>query len=220
VAAWSSGGPAWLPFSPVTAEFQGTSAVPRTASPLPRTPRTAATSRTALRPFIDVPFIAAPSSRTLIAEILELALFALLDPLPALPGCILANAGRRGLEILLDPQSGDGIPEDGHATRHQLAVSLSELSQAWSAPRGQPSGFPLRAGIRFADPSAAGDCYAPGWCGRCTYCRSPSGRTGMIVASTRTTIPGLIASLNSAASSSGQETGCDVSEHSIPCPRM
>jgi CheY-like chemotaxis protein len=152
---------AWLPFSPVTAEFQGTSAAPgtapRTAAPRTAAPRTAA-------PVIEVPVI---------AEILELALFALADLAPPGRADILVHAGETVLEILLTLTPVDGIPE-GAGDAAAARVSLAELAQALGGTaRASFGASPWRAWIRLPSRPAAGEL-CPGWCGRCTICRSPS----------------------------------------------
>lgn len=141
----------WLPFSPVTAEFQGTSAAPGTA------PRTAA-------PGIEVPVL---------AEILELALFALADLAPPSRADILVHAGETVLEILLTLTPVDMIPE-GAGDAAAARVALAGLAQALGGTaRASFGAFPWRACIRLPSrPAAGGLC--PGWCGRCTICRSPS----------------------------------------------
>jgi CheY-like chemotaxis protein len=157
---------AWLPFSPVTAGFQGTSAAPgtalRTAAPRTAAPRTPAPGTAA--PGIEVPVI---------AEILELALFALADLAPPGRADILVHAGETVLEILLTLTPVDGIPE-GAGDAAAARVSLAGLAQALGGTaRASFGAFPWRACIRLPSrPAAGGLC--PGWCGRCTICRSPS----------------------------------------------
>jgi CheY-like chemotaxis protein len=142
---------AWLPFSPVTAEFQGTSAAPGTA------PGTAA-------PGIEVPVL---------AEILELALFALADLAPPSRADILVHAGETVLDILLTLTPADMIPE-GAGDAAAARVALAELAQALGGTaRASFGAFPWRAGIRLPSRPAAGGL-RPGWCRRCTICRSPS----------------------------------------------
>ena len=133
---------AWLPFSPVTAEFQGTSAAPG----------------------IEVPVL---------AEILELALFALADLAPPSRADILVHAGETVLDILLTLTPADMIPE-GAGDAAAARVALAELAQALGGTaRASFGAFPWRAGIRLPSrPAAGGLC--PGWCRRCTICRSPS----------------------------------------------
>ena len=138
---------AWLPFSPVTAEFQGTSAAPGT----------------------EVPGTEVP----VIAEILELALFALADLAPPGGADVLVHAGETVLEILLTLTPADMLPE-GAGDAAAARVSLAELAQALGGTaRASFGAFPWRACIRLPSrPAAGGLC--PGWCGRCTICRSPS----------------------------------------------
>jgi CheY-like chemotaxis protein len=161
---------AWLPFSPVTAGFQGSSAAPGTA---PRTaaPRTAApgTAPRTAAPRTPAPGIEVP----VIAEILELALFAVADLAPPGRADILVHAGETVLEILLTLTPVDVIPE-GAGDAAAARVSLGELAQALGGTaRASFGAFPWRAWIRLPSrPAAGGLC--PGWCGRCTICRSPS----------------------------------------------
>ena len=138
---------AWLPFSPVTAEFQGTSAAPGTEAPGTEVP--------------------------VIAEILELALFALADLAPPGGADVLVHAGETVLEILLTLTPADMLPE-GAGDAAAARVSLAELAQALGGTaRASFGAFPWRACIRLPSrPAAGGLC--PGWCGRCTICRSPS----------------------------------------------
>lgn len=120
---------AWLPFSPVTAEFQRTSAAPGTESPV-------------------------------IAEILELALFALADLAPPGRADILVGAGEKVLEILLTLTPVGGIPE-GAGDAVAADVSLAELAQALGGTARTSFGaFPWRAWIRLPSRLPAG------WCGR------------------------------------------------------
>ena len=133
---------AWLPFSPVTAEFQGPSAAPRTEVPV-------------------------------IAEILELALFALADLAPPGRADILVQAGETVLEILLTLTPVDAIPE-GAGDAAAARVSLTQLAEVLGGTaRASFGAFPWRAWIRLPSRPAAGQLCA-GWCGRCTICRSPS----------------------------------------------
>jgi CheY-like chemotaxis protein len=109
---------AWLPFSPVTAAFQHSSAAPGTEAPV-------------------------------IAEILELALFALADLAPPGRADILVRAGEKGLEIVLTLTPVAAVPEGagGAAAAH---VSLVELAQALGGTAGASFGaFPWRAWIRL-----------------------------------------------------------------------
>jgi hypothetical protein len=167
---------AWLPFSPVTAEFQGTSAAPgtaprtaapRTAAPCTAAPRTAAPRTAAPRtaaPVIEVPVI---------AEILELALFALADLAPPGRADILVHAEETVLEILLTLTPVDVTPE-GAGDAVAARVSLAELAQALGGTaRASFRASPWRAWIRLPSRPPAGEL-CPGWCGRCTICRSPS----------------------------------------------
>jgi len=107
---------AWLPFSPVTAQFQRTSAASRTEAPV-------------------------------IAEILELALFALADLAPPSRADILVQAGDEMLEILLTLTPVEGIPE-GAGDAAAAHVSLAALAQALGGTaRGRFGAFPWRARI-------------------------------------------------------------------------
>jgi CheY-like chemotaxis protein len=117
---------AWLPFSPVTAEFQRTSAAPGTAAPV-------------------------------IAEILELALFALADLAPPGRADILVQAGEKMLEILLTLTPVHGIPQEtGDAAAAH--ASLAALGQALGGTAGTSFGaFPWRAWIRLPGRPAAGE---------------------------------------------------------------
>lgn len=154
---------AWLPFSPVTAEFQGTSAAPGTASRIV-TPRAAA-------PGTEVPVI---------AEILELALFALADLAPPGRADILVQAGETVLEIQLTLTPVE-VVLGGAGEAAAARASLAELAQALGGTaRASFGAFPWRVWIRLPGcPAARGLIQAgvqprPGWCGRCTICRSPS----------------------------------------------
>jgi CheY-like chemotaxis protein len=162
---------AWLPFSPVTAEFQGTSAAsgtaPRTAAPCTAAPCTAAPGTVA--PGIEAPGIEIP----VLAEILELALFALAELAPPGRADILVHAGETVLEILLTLTPADMIPE-GAGDAAAARVALAGLAQALGGTaRASFGAFPWRACIRLPSrPAAGGLC--PGWCGRCTSCRPSS----------------------------------------------
>jgi CheY-like chemotaxis protein len=115
---------AWLPFSPVTAEFQRTCAAPGTEVPV-------------------------------IAEILELALFALADLAPPGRADVLVQAREKVLEILLTLTPVDGIPE-GAGDAAAAHVSLAELAQALGGTAGTSFGaFPWRAWIRLPSRPAA-----------------------------------------------------------------
>jgi CheY-like chemotaxis protein len=167
---------AWLPFSPVTAEFQGTSAAsgtaPRTVAPGTAAPRTAAPRTVA--PLTAAPRTAAPGIEVpVLAEILELALFALADLAPPGRADILVHAGETVLEILLTLTPADMIPE-GAGDAAAARVALAELAQALGGTaRASFGAFPWRACIRLPSRPAAGGL-RPGWCGRGTICRSPS----------------------------------------------
>jgi CheY-like chemotaxis protein len=122
---------AWLPFAPVTAEFQRTSAAPGATAP----------------------GTAAP----VIAEILELALFALADLAPPGRADFLVQAGEKMLEILLTLTPVHGIPEEtGDAAAAH--ASLAALGQALGGTAGTSFGdFPWRAWIRLPGRPAAGE---------------------------------------------------------------
>ena len=141
---------AWLPFSPVTAEFQRTSAAPGAAAGA-----------------------AAGTDSPVIAEILELALFALADLAPPGRADIVVQAGEKVLEILLTLTPVEAIPE-GACDAVAAHESLAELAQALGGTaRSSFGAFPWRARIRLPGrPAAWGLC--TGWCGRTTICRSPS----------------------------------------------
>jgi CheY-like chemotaxis protein len=124
---------AWLPFSPVTAEFQGASAAPG-APPGPA-------------PGPEAPII---------AEILELALFALADLAPPGQADILVRTGEKGLEIVLTLTPVAAIPE-GAGDAAAAHVSLAELAQALGGTvRASFGAFPWRAWIRLPGRLAAG----------------------------------------------------------------
>jgi CheY-like chemotaxis protein len=119
---------AWLPFSPVTAEFQRTSAAPGTA------------------PGTEAPVI---------AEILELALFALADLAPPGRADILVQAGETVLEILLTLTPVDAIAE-GAGDAAAAQASLAGLAEALGGTaRASFGAFPWRAWIRLPGRSAA-----------------------------------------------------------------
>jgi CheY-like chemotaxis protein len=127
---------AWLPFSPVTAEFQRMSAAPGTAAP-----GTAASGTEA----------------PVIAEIIELALFALADLTPPGRADILVQAGDKVQEIVLTLTPIGGIPgEAGDAAAAQ--ASLAELAQALGGTvRASFGAFPWRAWIQLPSlPQPAG----------------------------------------------------------------
>jgi hypothetical protein len=77
------------------------------------------------------------------------------------------------LEILLTLTPADMIPE-GAGDAAAARVALAELAQALGGTaRASFGAFPWRACIRLPSrPAAGGLC--PGWCRRCTICRSPS----------------------------------------------
>jgi CheY-like chemotaxis protein len=131
---------AWLPFSPVTAEFQRMSAAPATA------PGTAASGTEA----------------PVIAEIIELALFALADLTPPGRADILVQAREKVLEIVLTLTPTGAIP--GAAGDMAAAqASLAELAQALGGTARTSFGaFPWRAWIQVPSRPAA--------CGLSTGC--------------------------------------------------
>ena len=130
---------AWLPFWPVTAEFQRIFAVAGTAVPGTAAPGTA------------VPGTAVPGT----AEILELALFALADHAPPGRADILVRAGEKVLEILLTLTPVEEVPE-GAADAAAAQLSLAELAQALGGTAGSSFGaFPWRAWIRLPNRAAA-----------------------------------------------------------------
>jgi CheY-like chemotaxis protein len=148
---------AWLPFSPVTAEFQRTSPVPGAA------------------PGGAVPgAVAGGAAAPVIAEILELALFVLADLAPPSRANFLVQAGEKVLEILLTLTPVHGIPE-GTGDAAAAHASLAALAQALGGAAGTSFGaFPWRAWIRLPGRSPAGELMHTGWCGRAMICRSPS----------------------------------------------
>jgi CheY-like chemotaxis protein len=137
---------AWLPFSPVTAEFQRMSAAP---GPAPSTvaPGTAV-------PDTAAPGTAAPGIETpVIAEILELALFALADLTPPGRADILVQAGEKVLEILLTFTPVQATPE-GAGDAAAAQASLAELAQALGGTARVSFGAsPWRAWIQLPGPS-------------------------------------------------------------------
>ncbi len=137
---------AWLPFSPVTAEFRRTSETP---GPAPGT---------------EVPGTGAPRTEApVIAEILELALFALADLAPPGRADILVQAGEKMLEILLTLTPADAMPE-GAGDAAAAHVSLAELAQALGgSARTSFGAFPWRAWIRL--PSRPAACGLDTGCG-------------------------------------------------------
>jgi CheY-like chemotaxis protein len=147
---------AWLPFSPVTAEFQRTSAAPGTAAPV-------------------------------IAEILELALFALADLAPPGRADILVQAGEKMLEILLTLTPVLSIPE-GTGDAAAAHAALAALGQALGGTAGTSFGaFPWRAWIRLPGlPAAGGLCTQAGAGGPRSAGRHRAHR--QIVARTRTSL--------------------------------
>ncbi len=167
---------AWLPFSPVTAEFQGTSAAPGTASRIVA-PRTAA-------PGTEVPVI---------AEILELALFALAGLAPPGRADILVQAGETVLEILLTLTPVEVIPE-GAGEAAAARASLAELAQALGGTaRASFGAFPWRVWIRLPGRPAARGLSSRAF-NRARLVRAVHDlpvaikRTGLIVAQTRTSL--------------------------------
>jgi CheY-like chemotaxis protein len=130
---------AWLPFSPVTAEFQRPSAAPGPEALSTEAP-----------PSTEAPVI---------AEILELALFALAGPVPPGRADILVRAGETVLEILLTLTPVDATAEEaGDAAAAQAA--LAELAQALGGTaRASFGAVPWRAWIRLPGrPAAQGLC--------------------------------------------------------------
>ena len=119
---------AWLPFSPVTAEFRRTSGTrhrPRTAAPSTAAPGTGA-------PRAEAPVI---------AEILELALFALADLAPPGRADILVQAGEKMLEILLTLTPGEAIPEGAGDAAAAHVVTGRAGSGPGRHARGPASGL-------------------------------------------------------------------------------
>jgi CheY-like chemotaxis protein len=133
---------AWLPFSPVTAEFERLSAAPG-AAPGSAAPGSAA-------PGSAAPGTAAPGTEApVIAEILELALFALADFTPPGRADILVRAGRKVLEIVLTLTPAEAMPAGaGDAAAAQAA--LAELARALGGTaRASFGAFPWRAWIQL-----------------------------------------------------------------------
>ncbi len=98
-----------------------------------------------------------------IAEILELALFALADLAPPGRADILVQAGEKMLEILLTLTPGDAMPE-GAGDAAAAHVSLAELAQALGgSARTSFGAFPWRAWIRL--PSRPAACGLDTGCG-------------------------------------------------------
>ena len=119
---------AWLPFSPVTAEFRR-----------PSPPPTAA-------PGTEAPVI---------AEILELALFALAELAPPGRADILVQAGEKMLEIRLTLTPVVAMPE-GAGDAAAAHASLAELAQALGgSARTSFGAFPWRAWIGLPSRPAA-----------------------------------------------------------------
>ena len=136
---------AWLPFSPVTAEFRRTSETPGTETPGP------------------APGPAPGTGAPVIAEILELALFALADLAPPGRADIQVQAGEKMLEILLILTPVDAMPE-GAGDAAAAHVSLAELAQALGgSARTSFGAFPWRAWIRL--PSRPAACGLDTGCG-------------------------------------------------------
>jgi CheY-like chemotaxis protein len=128
---------AWLPFSPVTAEFDRLSAAPG-AAPGSAAPGSAA------------PGTAAPGTEApVIAEILELALFALADLTPPGRADILVRAGGTVLEIVLTLTPAEAMPA-GAGDAAAAQASLAELARALGGTARTSFGaFPWRAWIQL-----------------------------------------------------------------------
>ena len=137
---------AWLPFSPVTAEFQRTSAAPA-AAPGPAAPSGGPGTGPG-------PAASGPEAPVL-AEILELALFALADLAPPGRADILVQAGEKVLEIVLTLTPVEATPgAAGDAAAAQ--ASLAELAQALGGTaRASFGAFPWRAWIQLPSRPAA-----------------------------------------------------------------
>ena len=143
---------AWLPFSPVTAEFRRHFRDTRHRGTRHRAPGTQAPGTEALR-----------AEAPVIAEILELALFALAGLAPPGRADLLVQAGEKMLEILLTLTPGDAIPE-GAGDAAAAHVSLAELAQALGgSARTSFGAFPWRAWIRL--PSRPAACGLAAGCG-------------------------------------------------------
>ncbi len=99
---------------------------------------------------------AAPRTEApVIAEILELALFALADLAPPGRADILVQAGEKVLEIVLTVTPVEGIPE-GAGDAAAAHVSLAELAQALGGTvRARFGAFPWRARILLPGRPAA-----------------------------------------------------------------
>ena len=153
---------AWLPFSPVTAEFQRTSAAPA-AAPGPAAPSAAAPGTAGPGPAASGP------EAPVLAEIIELALFALADLAPPGRADILVQAGEKVLEIVLTLTPMGATPgAAGDAAAAQ--ASLAELAQALGGTaRASFGAFPWRAWIQLPSRPAA--------CGLGTGCGT-AGSTG------------------------------------------
>jgi CheY-like chemotaxis protein len=139
---------AWLPFSPVTAAFQRMSAAPAAA------PGTTAPSAGA--PGIAASGTAASGTEApVIAEIIELALFALADLAPPGRADILVQAREKVLKIVLTLTPMGAIPgEAGDAAAAQ--ASLAELAQALGGTaRASFGAVPWRAWIQLPSRPAA-----------------------------------------------------------------
>ena len=134
---------AWLPFSPVTAEFQRTSAAPA-AAPGRAAPSVAAPGPAASGPEAPV-----------LAELIELALFALADLAPPGRADVLVQAGEKVLEIVLTLTPMGATPgAAGNAAAAQ--ASLAELAQALGGTaRASFGAFPWRARIQLPSRPAA-----------------------------------------------------------------
>jgi CheY-like chemotaxis protein len=133
---------AWLPFSPVTAEFQRVSAAPAAV------PGTTA-------PSAGAPGTASGPGAPVIAEIIELALFALADLTPPGRADILVQAREKVLKIVLTLTPTGPVPgEAGEAAAAQ--ASLAELAQALGGTaRASFGAFPWRAWIQLPNRPAA-----------------------------------------------------------------
>jgi CheY-like chemotaxis protein len=130
---------AWLPFSPVTAEFQRTSAAPGPAASGAEVPGPAASGAEA----------------PVIAEIIELVLFALAGLAPPGRADVLVQAGEKVLEIVLTlTPMGATSGAAGNAVAAQ--ASLAELAQALGGTaRASFGASPWRARIQMPSRPAA-----------------------------------------------------------------
>jgi CheY-like chemotaxis protein len=131
---------------PIQVEADLCGVVQRRTAWLPFSTVTAKFQRTSAAPGIAAPVI---------AEVLELALFALADLAPPGRADILVQAGDKVLEILLTLTPVGGIPE-GAGDASAAHVSLAELAQALGGTAGASLGaFPWRAWIRLPSRPAA-----------------------------------------------------------------